>query len=46
MLKEFCDKRKNAVWIDTTVKPEESIEAAMQAITAMMSKRFKIDDVR
>ena len=46
VLKEFCDKRKNAVWIDTTVKPEESIEAAMQAITAMMSKRFKIDDVR
>jgi len=46
VLKDFCDKRKNAVWIDTTVKPEESIEAAMQAITAMMSKRFKIDDVR
>lgn len=46
VLKEFCDKRKNAVWIDTTVKPEDSIEAAMQAITAMMSKRFKIDDVR
>ena len=46
VLKDFCEKRKNAVWIDTTVKPEESIEAAMQAITAMMSKRFKIDDVR
>ncbi len=46
VLKDFCKKRKNAVWIDTTVKPEESIEAAMLAITAMMSKRFKIDDVR
>ncbi len=46
VLKKFCNARKNAVWIDTTVKPEESIDAAMQAITAMMSKRFKIDDVR
>lgn len=46
VLKNFCQKRKNAVWIDTTVKPEESIDAAMQAITAMMGKRFKIDDVR
>lgn len=46
VLKDFCSKRKNAVWIDTTVKPEESIDAAMQAITAMMGKRFKIDDVR
>jgi thymidylate kinase len=46
VLKNFCQKRKNAVWIDTTVKPEESIEAAMLAITAMMGKRFKIDDVR
>lgn len=46
VLKEFCGKRTNAVWIDTTVKPEESIEAAMQAITAMMGERFNFKDVQ
>lgn len=45
VLKEFCNARKNAVWIDTTVKPEESIDAAMKAITAVMGKRFKIEDI-
>lgn len=46
VLKEFCSKRKNAVWIDTTVAPEESINAAMKAINEMMSKRFDINDLK
>lgn len=45
VLKDFCSKRKNAVWIDTTVVPEESIKAAMKAINEMMSKRFDINDL-
>lgn len=46
VLKDFCSKRKNAVWIDTTVTPEESINAAMKAIIDMMSKRFDIGDLQ
>lgn len=46
VLKDFCSKRKNAVWIDTTVAPEESINAAMKAIIEMMSKRFNIADLQ
>lgn len=46
VLKEFCAKRKNAVWIDTTIAPEESINAAMKAINDMMSKRFDINDLK
>lgn len=46
VLKDFCSKRKNAVWIDTTVAPEESINAAMKAINEMMSKRFNIADLQ
>lgn len=46
VLKDFCSKRKNAVWIDTTVTPEESINAAMKAIIEMMSKRFDINDLK
>lgn len=46
VLKVFCSKRKNAVWIDTTVAPEESINAAMKAIIEMMSKRFDIADLQ
>ena len=45
VLKDFCNRRKNAVWIDTTIKPEESVDAAMKAITAVMGKRFKIEDI-
>jgi|GEM_PF-3086037 len=45
-LKDFCKKRKNAVWIDTTMKPEESVEAAMKAIMAVMGKRFKLEDIQ
>ena len=39
-LKKFCLKHKNAVWIDTTIEPEDSIHCAMSAILKMMSKRF------
>lgn len=40
VLKDFCAKRQNAVWIDTTIAPEESVRCAMDAICDMMSKRF------
>ena len=40
VLKEFARTHKNTVWVDTTVAPEESIKAAMEAIVNMMSKRF------
>lgn len=39
-LTEFCNTRRNAVWIDTTLTPEESIREAKKAIFNMMSKRF------
>lgn len=41
VLKEFCRKRKKAVWIDTTTTPEKSIQCTMNAICNMMSKRFE-----
>lgn len=40
VLKKFCNSHKDAVWVDTTMKPEESIDAAMTAILKMLSKRF------
>lgn len=40
-LQKFCKSKKNAVWIDTTTTPEESINAAMEAVVKVMSKRFK-----
>lgn len=46
VLKDFCSKRKNAVWIDTTIAPEESITAAMKAVMEVMSKRFDIKDLQ
>lgn len=39
-LKKFCIERKNAVWIDTTILPEESVKAALGACYEVMSKRF------
>ena len=39
-LQNFCKNRKQAVWIDTTTTPEESIHAAMTAIVKMMEQRF------
>lgn len=41
VLKEFCAKRKRAVWIDTTLLPEESIEMAKDAIVKMLTPRFR-----
>lgn len=41
-LHAFCDQRPNAVWVDTTLQPEESISLAMGAIYNMMNKRFEI----
>lgn len=46
ILHEFCRKHKNAVWIDTTMKPEESIKAAMAAIVGMMATRFAKTDLK
>lgn len=40
VLKRFCNKRKNAVWVDTTLAPEVSIRLAKEAILDMLSKRF------
>lgn len=40
VLQKFCKTHKNTVWVDTTLKPEESVNAAMSAILDMMSKRF------
>lgn len=40
VLKEFARTHKNTVWVDTTVAPDESIKAVMEAIVNMMSKRF------
>ena len=39
-LRAFCNGNKKAVWIDTTVPPEQSISNAMNAILEMMKKRF------
>ena len=41
VLRRFCDKRKKAVWVDTTLTPEESIQMAKQAIVEMLTPRFK-----
>lgn len=40
-LRHFCAKRKRAVWIDTTLQPEESIQMAKEAIVKMLTPRFK-----
>lgn len=39
-LKKFCHKRNNTIWIDTTIQPEDSIKAALEACYEIMSKRF------
>ena len=44
VLKNFCGERKNAVWIDTTIQPEESVKAALGACYDMMSKRFNTEE--
>lgn len=40
-LKKFCNERNNTVWIDTTLQPEDSVKAALEACHKMMSKIFK-----
>lgn len=41
VLKEFCDKHKKAVWVDTSVAPKASVDCAMNAICKCMDVRFK-----
>lgn len=41
-LQDFAKKHKRTIWVDTTVEPQDSINAVMGAIIEMMSKRFKI----
>jgi len=36
ILKNFCKQKKNAVWIDTTLQPEESIRDAKSAIEVIL----------
>ena len=40
-LKLFCSKNDRAIWIDTSVSVEESVNETMQVITNTMSNRFK-----
>lgn len=39
-IKDFSVSHKKTIWVDTTVSPEESINAVMVAIVKMMSKRY------
>lgn len=41
VLRSFCKKRKRTVWIDTTLKPEKSIQMAKETIVKMLTPRFK-----
>lgn len=38
VLKSFCNERENAVWVDTTIAPQQSIDAAMSAIKEKMNR--------
>jgi len=40
-LKQFSEKRANAVWISSDCGIDETVEASMNAIIEMMSTRFK-----
>jgi thymidylate kinase len=40
-LKQFCENRKNVVWIDTDTPVEESVSQTMTAIYNTLNKRFK-----
>ena len=40
-LHKFCTRKKNAIWINTTLTLEESILTAKKAIVKMMAARFK-----
>jgi len=41
VLQDFCARRTNAVWIDTTLTLEETCAASMDAIYKIMSNRFE-----
>jgi len=45
LLKIFCKSRKNAVWIDTGVNIEESVNLVMKEIVQMMHERFKKENL-
>lgn len=40
-LRQFCDKNKRAVWIDTGCSIEESVNQALEAITTRMAARYE-----
>ena len=40
-LKRFCEKNRRAVWIDTGCSIEESVDKALDAITARMAARYE-----
>ncbi|MFC1603521.1 hypothetical protein ACFL5F_00710 [Planctomycetota bacterium] len=39
-LRQFCDKNKRAVWIDTGCSIEKSVDQALEAITSRMAARY------
>jgi hypothetical protein len=41
VLRQFCDKNKRAVWIDTGCSVEESVNQALEAITTRMAARYE-----
>lgn len=40
-LHKFCEKRKNAAWVDTTLPLDETLENAKTSIVEMLTPRFK-----
>jgi len=40
-LRQFCDKNKRAVWIDTGCSIEDSVNQALEAITTRMAARYE-----
>lgn len=40
-LRQFCDKNKRAVWIDTGCSIEKSVDQALEAITSRMAARYE-----
>ena len=43
-LRELCERKNNAFWIDTTDDIKVSINNAMIAIMSVMEKRYPIDN--
>jgi len=40
-LRQFCDRNKRAVWIDTGCSVQESVNEAIEAITSRMAARYE-----